>query len=792
MSTLKRTIRSTASEHSDARQDRATLSLVVGDDAKLYCPPVLEDSKDSGHPFTASGIPAKTRHPSPFYRDPNRARELGDGGRREAWAGGRGGIESDDDLRVFQPSLPLQNLIVKHGGQRTYCQAMRGRTPTRRSVFESRPRVFMRAAGLTPATTTEPSVELHTRCEDLPPPSLRQTRLHGSHPRLVPLPQPASSAPFHDPHRLGPPRIHDTAVLIHENEELPLRSPDARRGKWRCQELSYGLTGNSSSGYSRTEWAADGGSQSRMAIWASLSRWDLPGVYGRAFSCPLGRPVVLGGSWLLDRYNGVNSGLDRSPSPMDDATLLLPCTPSQSIAWLPRRHLLPFPVYDGSSREYTDVHPHSVSGLLLFWAGDGGRNGKYVESLSLSRDSSSQSVIMDIRPSRYLPTFPIDRGAPSVVISDIPSTWLFSPTSIYIGGTSRSHMALSYLFAGRHHHCIHLPRRLLTSGSMVGLRAYRQCPVVGRTSIGRGKTLAEVQAPTSTSEHASVAMSQAPARDVIPASVSPVSPLPLHPSIDVIAIKAHRSAYRPSSLSSHPPTNITTNTTIMLYSARAIIPPNGFVPHGARRVAQPAPSSSSPSLSPNPARRRSSVVELLADILPVLRTTKAEPLRWQRAQQGSPSTDACSPHVAQMKALGGVPLCRQRAHRGISSGSESSSRYDSAVQEESTGIDLTILDISTLEHFSTVDLSTSTEDISTPTKDISILMDISTEDISTLMDISTEDISTTSEDISIPMDISSVEKSTLWASPLWISPCMDISTTDISTWVDISTIDVCG
>ncbi|KAJ7059927.1 hypothetical protein C8F01DRAFT_1254018 [Mycena amicta] len=110
--------------------------------------------------------------------------------------------------------------------------------------------------------------------------------------------------------------------------------------------------------------------------------------------------------------------------------------------------------------------------------------------------------------------------------------------------------------------------------------------------------------------------------------------------------------------------------------------------------------------------------------------------------------------------------------------------------EESTGIDLTILDISTLEHFSTADLSTSTEDISTPTKDISILMDISTEDISTLMDISTEDISTlmdistedistTSEDISIPMDISSVEKSTLWASPLWISPCMDISTIDV-------------
>ncbi|KAJ7048352.1 hypothetical protein C8F01DRAFT_117953 [Mycena amicta] len=62
----------------------------------------------------------------------------------------------------------------------------------------------------------------------------------------------------------------------------------------------------------------------------------------------------------------------------------------------------------------------------------------------------------------------------------------------------------------------------------------------------RDKTKAEVQAKPSPSEDACLssaqplAMSQAPPRVVIPASVSLVSPPPLHPSI---AIKAPRSAY---------------------------------------------------------------------------------------------------------------------------------------------------------------------------------------------------------------------------------------------------------
>ncbi|KAJ7059890.1 hypothetical protein C8F01DRAFT_1143415 [Mycena amicta] len=107
----------------------------------------------------------------------------------------------------------------------------------------------------------------------------------------------------------------------------------------------------------------------------------------------------------------------------------------------------------------------------------------------------------------------------------------------------------------------------------------------------------------------------------------------------------------------------------MLCSTRAIVPPNGFLPYGGRSVAVP-PSSSSPVST----RRRSSIVELLADIVPAIRTAKAEPLRLcrQRAQQGSPP-----PLAAPVKpeVLGGVPMSRQRAHRGISSES-----YDSAVQ----------------------------------------------------------------------------------------------------------------
>ncbi|KAJ7059638.1 hypothetical protein C8F01DRAFT_1295634 [Mycena amicta] len=75
-------------------------------------------------------------------------------------------------------------------------------------------------------------------------------------------------------------------------------------------------------------------------------------------------------------------------------------------------------------------------------------------------------------------------------------------------------------------------------------------------------------------------------------------------------------------------------TTNMIYSSRAIVPPNGFLPYGGRAVAVGPPSS-----PPVSARRRLCVVDLIVDIVPVLRTTKAEPLRRHRAYQGSPNAD---------------------------------------------------------------------------------------------------------------------------------------------------------
>ncbi|KAJ7048349.1 hypothetical protein C8F01DRAFT_1267686 [Mycena amicta] len=84
----------------------------------------------------------------------------------------------------------------------------------------------------------------------------------------------------------------------------------------------------------------------------------------------------------------------------------------------------------------------------------------------------------------------------------------------------------------------------------------------------------------------------------------------------------------------------------MIYSTRAVVPPNGFLPYGGRSVAI-APASSPPVT----ARRRLSVVDLIVEILPVLRTTKAEPLRRHRAYQGGPDTDDCPSYSSPSPCL---------------------------------------------------------------------------------------------------------------------------------------------
>ncbi|KAJ7060028.1 hypothetical protein C8F01DRAFT_1254138 [Mycena amicta] len=185
--------------------------------ATLYCPPVIEDSEEQ------LIVPVMLSLPVAFPQKLAICRPL---------------HAPAPSNTTTSPSLPLQTLIVTYGSQKTHCQAIS--RATRRSVTDSRPRVFMRTAGLAPVTSTEPSVELHTRCQDLPPapydkptyidPVLGYSRFHRLRlQRLCPL---------------STLRI-DLAVLAHMTrlsspQQLPLRSPDARRGTWRCRELAYG------------------------------------------------------------------------------------------------------------------------------------------------------------------------------------------------------------------------------------------------------------------------------------------------------------------------------------------------------------------------------------------------------------------------------------------------------------------------------------------------------------------------------------------------------------------------
>ncbi|KAJ7059859.1 hypothetical protein C8F01DRAFT_206936 [Mycena amicta] len=268
---------------------------------------------------------------SPFYRDPNRARELGDGGRREAWAGWAGGIESGGGLLLFRaPFLESSSTSIqrrrplsryKPSSSRTAVEERPARPEQRHhQEYSSLPRVFLRAAALAPATT------LHTRCEDLPPPPPYDIPTYTDpHPRLLPPPSPASSVPFHYPHRLGRPRIYDAAVLIHENEQLPPRSPDAR--SWDTAVSRTLIRARRGLQLGSFEYGV--GCRGRES--ESEGHYLLPDGIRTSIRIPSGASCRFGWELAAGTIQRLNSGRDDSPPPMDHATLLIPSTLSQSV-----------------------------------------------------------------------------------------------------------------------------------------------------------------------------------------------------------------------------------------------------------------------------------------------------------------------------------------------------------------------------------------------------------------------------------------------------------------------------
>ncbi|KAJ7051432.1 hypothetical protein C8F01DRAFT_640228 [Mycena amicta] len=103
-------------------------------------------------------------------------------------------------------------------------------------------------------------------------------------------------------------------------------------------------------------------------------------------------------------------------------------------------------------------------------------------------------------------------------------------------------------------------------------------------------------------------------------------PNPINPPLYEQSLLALRIDY--------PPTPAFTQTT-MLYSTRAIVPANGFLPYGGRRVRAP-PSSEASTRSPGPsstqtqARRHISIVEQLALMVIPTSRLQAIPSFWIR------------------------------------------------------------------------------------------------------------------------------------------------------------------
>ncbi|KAJ7059835.1 hypothetical protein C8F01DRAFT_1084298 [Mycena amicta] len=414
-----------------------------------------------------------------------------------------------------------------------------------------------------------------------------------------------------------------------------------------------------------------------------------------------------GGIWLLERYNGVKSGLEHSSSFLAVRRFFFPVpNPSRGD---PVVIFSRFSVYHGAFFAGWESDDHRQSffalgddadiatnrvvarsnfplGLLSVLPAAANGIAKYIEW----RDGPFFRVRRHGHATRARP-FP---STAKVLRTDILSTSLIPPTSVCIGANvSPAHSPLDHCLAQsqRHppvpeaSHCASAPPT--TPQSLPGMSSISpldpsifRVPFISgsipptprvpkREDVGRGAgndlPERECRRDVSGSAERHSALRFAGLTTASSPSARPSTYGQCYINSRLFAQFPPRSLHThfiTSTLSTiHPPQT----TTTMLCSTRAIIPPNGFVPYGGRSVAQPAPSSSSPS-SPNPARRRSSV--------PVRRTPKAEPLRLRRqpARQGNPP-----PHAALVKpeAPGGVPMSRQRAHRGISSES-----YDSAVQ----------------------------------------------------------------------------------------------------------------
>ncbi|KAJ7059960.1 hypothetical protein C8F01DRAFT_1370223 [Mycena amicta] len=425
----------------------------------------------------------------------------------------------------------------------------------------------------------------------------------------APAPPPVYSAPlrpFHYPHRLGRPRIYDATVLVHENEDHRLLSPDARPPAIRVRRvlLMVGVG---------VGWLLSGGEFS-----------------GRPFAFHLGLAAVLGGSWLLERHIGVNW----------DSTTLLHLWTKRPFFYLPD---LPNP-----SRGYLVVvsvrFPVHSGGLSLCWIGGvATRLGVWpTRAFFALGDDSFVSTVSQ----RHLTVPLCSYNDVSAFLRDVIdlSTRSSSPIRVLVPPPPSSaptpHVWLRTDFACR--------------SSMQTVPRHRMDLSWTREDVGRGAGNGCVLSAQSQCLSRSASGSAGRHSGFRFAGLITASSSSARLSTYAQCYINHYSVYN-SLPALFTPIHTTINTTIhplqttMICSTRAVVPPNGFLPYGGRSVAIAA--ASTPPVS---ALRRLSAVDLIVEIVPVLRTTKAEPLRRQRASPnegigGSTFVPSTSPPRYQLR-----------------------------------------------------------------------------------------------------------------------------------------------